>query len=60
MDDLERKVKIIWIWLKGPYIYIIFFFGRLLPSGVLSYNHCISSFGRRYILGTNECISLDV
>lgn len=58
MDDLERKVKIIWIWLKGPYIYI--FFGRLLLSGVLSYNHCISSFGRRYILGANECISLDV
>lgn len=58
MDDLERKVKIIWIWLKGPYI--IFFFGRLLPSGVLSYNHCISSFARRYILGTNEWISLDV
>lgn len=25
MDDLERKVKIIWIWLKGPYI--IFFLG---------------------------------
>lgn len=24
MDDLERKVKIIRIWLKGPYI--IFFF----------------------------------
>lgn len=37
-----------------------FFFGRLLPSGVLSYNHCISSFARRYILGTNEWISLDV